>query len=239
MKVREKKIESSQLLSLLKRYYLFNVQEVASFSSFFCSFFYFFLLSSARPALPVRYSENAFSSYNDRSSFKPALWVKRGHRCSFCHGHGSRIEPPVHYHSITTSPALSIDNVSAVLHPPFLARFPSKNFHTNRVALHSWLFFSTLGSRSHLHMDTIVLLIPWRPTKVHLLANWKYTRQHKHYLKHRSLSTNVMFHISVQCCTWIKLCNECNYFSQSLIYFNYVILDYVAQNSLNNSPALF
>lgn len=159
-------------------------------------------------------------------------WARRG---------GGRIEPLVHHHSITTSPALSIDNVSAVLHPPFgfwLASRQRISIRTVWPCIRS-LFSTVWFSR---HMDVIVPLIPWRAAKDLREPLISYTGN---ILGGKTLPKALhpidMCHISHICplLTWMKLCNECNYFSQSLIHFNYAIPDYVVQNRLNNSSALY
>jgi len=145
----------------------------------------------------------AFSSHNDRNSFKPALWVKRD-RCSLCHGHGGRIESLVHHHSITTSLALSIDNVSAILQPPFGFWFASRQRISIRTRLPSISsFFSTVWLSRWI--DVIVLLIAWRATKDlkdPLTTPKIYSETKKYFLKRYILSINTMFHKSIVVHRW-------------------------------------
>lgn len=61
--------------------------------------------------------------------------------------HGGRVEPLAHHHSITTSPPLSIDNVSVVLRPPFGSWLASRQRISIRTELPRVRSFRGFGFR--------------------------------------------------------------------------------------------
>jgi len=149
--------------------------------SFFPFSFSFLSFSLTRPVFSNRRSVVTIIS----AGFKPALWIQAVGPPVFSlyHGHDSRIESLVHHHSITTSPALSIDNVSAVLHSLFDSWLASRQRISIRtglcLAFVVFLAFTTHGR------DSVTVTSDKRFKR----STCSVCRKQKYYLKRWILST--------------------------------------------------